>query len=335
MRQSRDAQARQGTPAARRSSSPSPACPDGRRVVFGGSDFKVYDVDLAADKPEPKELDGHDSYVTGVALAGRQALVSGGYDGKLIWWDTREPGAGPRRRGPREVDPQRGRVAATASSSPASPTTWSAGSGTPRPASCVHELRGHEEQTPHHFPSMLYACAFSPDGKHLATGDKVGHVVVWDVATGRQAVARWRRRACTPGTRGSGATRSAASAPWPSRRTATQLAVGGIGKIGNIDHLEARPASRSSTGGTRNGPSIPRRVDQGPGRAPRVPPGRRLAPGGRRGERRLPHAPRPEDQGRHAPGEGPGARPRRRARRHARPGLLGRARAGSWPTSLA
>ena len=29
---------------------------------------------------------GHESYVTGVALAGK-TLVSGGYDGKLIWWD--------------------------------------------------------------------------------------------------------------------------------------------------------------------------------------------------------------------------------------------------------
>src|SRR5262249_3910236 len=54
------------------------------RVFFGASDFKVYDVDLAQDKPEAKELGGHDSYVTGVALAGA-AVVSGSYDGKLIW----------------------------------------------------------------------------------------------------------------------------------------------------------------------------------------------------------------------------------------------------------
>src|SRR5439155_10632701 len=60
--------------------------PDTRRIVFGGSDFKVCDVDLAADKPEARELGAHESYVTGLALAGPRA-VSGGYDGRLIWWD--------------------------------------------------------------------------------------------------------------------------------------------------------------------------------------------------------------------------------------------------------
>ena len=44
------------------------------RCFFGGSDFKIYEVDLAQAKPEPRELGGHRSYVTGLALAG-SALV--------------------------------------------------------------------------------------------------------------------------------------------------------------------------------------------------------------------------------------------------------------------
>src|SRR5271163_336356 len=56
-------------------------------IFFGGSDFAVWDVDLDKDKPEPKELGRHDSYVTGLALAGT-TLVSGGYDGRLIWWNV-------------------------------------------------------------------------------------------------------------------------------------------------------------------------------------------------------------------------------------------------------
>src|SRR3954454_17567377 len=55
-------------------------------AYIGCSDFKVYAFDLAAAKSEPKELYGHESYVTGVALAGK-TLVSGGYDGKLTWFD--------------------------------------------------------------------------------------------------------------------------------------------------------------------------------------------------------------------------------------------------------
>ena len=56
------------------------------QIFCGGSDFSVYELDLDQAKPEPIELGRHDSYVTGLALAGN-TLVSGGYDGRLIWWD--------------------------------------------------------------------------------------------------------------------------------------------------------------------------------------------------------------------------------------------------------
>jgi len=87
---------------------------------------------------------------------------------------------------------------------------------------------------------MLYACAFSADGTLLATGDKIGHVVVWDVATGKpQAtlevpeVYTWDPKARIHSI---GGIRSLAFSP-----DGTQLAVGGMGKVGNIDHLEGKP----------------------------------------------------------------------------------------------
>src|SRR5436305_3992247 len=61
--------------------------PESMRVYLGGSDFKVYEADLAAAKFEPRDVYAHESYVTGVALAGKN-LVTGGYDGKLTWYDT-------------------------------------------------------------------------------------------------------------------------------------------------------------------------------------------------------------------------------------------------------
>ena len=209
--------------------------PGGRRVVFGGSDFGVYDVDLAAEKPEPRKLGGHDSYVSGLAMAGRMA-VSGGYDGRLIWWDL-EAG-GPIRKVEAHSKWIRD-VASTADGSLVASVAddmicrlWDGETGEKR-----HELSGHAPQTPHQFPSMLYACAFSPDGRYLATGDKVGHVVVWEVATGRQAAAleapvmytwdpKQRRHSI-------GGIRSLAFSP-----DGTRLAVGGMGQVGNIDHLE-------------------------------------------------------------------------------------------------
>ena len=117
--------------------------PGTRRLIFGGSDFQVYDVDLAAEKPEPKALgQGHESYVTGLAVAGNRWAVSGGYDGKLIWWDLE---AGEQIRAVeahakwiRDV----ARDARRHDRSPASPTTWSAGSGTPRPAASATSCAG-------------------------------------------------------------------------------------------------------------------------------------------------------------------------------------------------
>lgn len=209
--------------------------PGGRRVVFGGSDFGVYDVDLAAEKPEPRKLGGHESYVTGVAVAGKTA-VSGGYDGRLIWWDldsgkkVREVAA--HTKWIRRVAATRdGKLVASVADDMAC-RLWDAETGEKR-----HELNGHQAITPHHFPSMLYALAFTPDGRHVATGDKVGHIVVWDVATGRPSATleaptfytwdpRQRRHSI-------GGIRALAFSP-----DGTRLAVGGMGPVGNIDHLE-------------------------------------------------------------------------------------------------
>jgi WD40 repeat protein len=207
------------------------------RVFFGGSDFKVYEADLAAAKFESAALYSHASYVTSLALAGPR-LVSGGYDGKLTWWD---PAA---KKAVRTLDahakwvrrvvasPDGKRVASVADDMACK--VWDAETG-----DLVHDLRGHAERTPHHFPSMLYAVAFSADGSRLATADKVGHVVVWDARTGKPLAAvespgmyTWdpvqRRHSI-------GGARAVAFSPDGSR-----LAVGGIGKIGNIDHLDGK-----------------------------------------------------------------------------------------------
>jgi WD40 repeat protein len=90
--------------------------------------------------------------------------------------------------------------------------------------------------TPHNYPSMLYAVAFSDDGKWLATGDKVGHVVIWNLASGKKekeleapGFYTWdpkQRRHSIGGIR---------SLAFSSN--SKLLSIGGIGKIGNIDHL--------------------------------------------------------------------------------------------------
>jgi WD40 repeat protein len=211
---------------------------DSDTVYLGGSDFKVYSAELEAKKFEPKELYAHATYVTGVALAGK-TLITGGYDGKLVWWDTE---AGKEIR---SIDSAHAKWIRKVVASPDGKLVasvaddmvcrmWEVESG-----KLVHELHGHKEKTPHNFGSMLHAVTFSLDGKLLATGDKVAHVVVWDVASGKELgscdapiMYTWdvRQRLHSIG-----GVRSLAFSP-----DGKELAVGGTGKINNIDHLEAK-----------------------------------------------------------------------------------------------
>jgi WD40 repeat protein len=210
--------------------------PNSGRLFYGSSDFKVYEIDTEDEKPQPTALsgEGHQSYVTGVALSAA-GVVSGSYDGRLIWWDADE------RRQLRSIDAHdlwiRGVIASPDGKMISSVADdmvcklWDAESG-----ELLHALRDHQPVTPHNYPSMLYANAFSADGKLLATGDKVGHVSVWNVESGEKlaeletpVMYTWdprQRRHSIGGIRSLAFTADS-----------KHLAVGGIGKIGNIDHL--------------------------------------------------------------------------------------------------
>ena len=165
-------------------------------------------------------------------------LVSCGYDGKLVWWDTvnnrkvRTTDAHAKwvRRAVASPD---GAVVASVADDMAC-KLWDAATGT-----LIRELKGHAELTPTHFNSMLHAVAFSPDGKLLATGDKVGHVAVWEAASGKPVgtveaptLYTWDK---AQRNHSIGGVRSLAFSP-----DGKHLAVGGMGKVGNIDHLEGK-----------------------------------------------------------------------------------------------
>lgn len=210
--------------------------PETKRLLYGSSDFHVYEIDLGDEKPEAVALRGeaHQSYVTGLAIAAGHA-VSGSYDGRLIWWnlESRE-----RVRDLAAHDLWIRRVASSPDGKLIASVAddmlcklWDAETG-----ELVRTLSDHQPLTPHHYPSMLYAVAFSTDAKLLATGDRVGHVAIWDTASGEKVGAveapvmhtwdpKQRRHSI-------GGIRSLAFSP-----DSEQLAVGGIGQIGNIDHL--------------------------------------------------------------------------------------------------
>jgi WD40 repeat protein len=209
--------------------------PGSSRIFAGASNGNVYSVDPLAEMAEFVPLTGHSSFVTGVAVAD-DLLVSGGYDCKLLW--RRFDGQivhsveNAHSRWIRKViaSPD-GRLIASVGDDMIC-RAWEATTG-----KRLFELRGHEEQTPNQFPSMLYTCAFSADGQQLATADKTGRICLWDVSTGvslKQLEApgfyTWDPRQRIHSI---GGTRALAFAP-----DGKTLVAGGIGTIGNIDHLD-------------------------------------------------------------------------------------------------
>ena len=210
------------------------------RVFCGGADFGVHHFDPAAEKPEPKALSElrHNSYVTGLVSTGN-LLISGGYDKSLIWWNA-ETGEQIRRiEGAHErwiralaVSPDGTKLASVGDDMKT--RIWDVGTG-----NCLLDLDGYELQTPHGFPSMLYAVAFSADGSRIATGNKTGKVFIRDVQTGQiqQTIETPVMYTWDPKARrhSIGGIRSLAFSP-----DGSLLAVGGMGQVGNIDHLEGK-----------------------------------------------------------------------------------------------
>lgn len=208
---------------------------DSGRVFLGASDGKVYDIDLFAEKPEFKSWEGHGPYVTGLALAG-ETLISGGYDCKLIW---RNIVSGETIRTVEAHSRWIRKLAVSADGQQFASVgddmvcrVWEVESG-----KIVHELKGHEPVTPNSFPSMLYTVAFSPNGQHLATADRVGQICIWDANTGSKLQTLQAPGFYTwdPKQRihSIGGIRSVSFSP-----DGEKIVAGGIGHIGNIDHLD-------------------------------------------------------------------------------------------------
>jgi WD40 repeat protein len=160
--------------------------PGSEQLWIGCTDFKVYGLDLAEEKPQPVTLTGHQSYVSGAVFAGKQ-LITGSWDRQLIWWDTEKREAvravQAHQRWIRQLAlaPDGKTVVSIADDMTA--RLWDAESG-----KLIREFKGHAARLPRYeYPNKLYACALSPDGKFLAVNDETAEIIFWEVATGKEA----------------------------------------------------------------------------------------------------------------------------------------------------
>jgi len=152
--------------------------PTGRFVFASGQDYRISRFDFADGKKTV--LPGaHESWVRGMACTPDGAtLLTGGYDGQLIWWPAADDKPEPLRKVAahdgwiREVavSPD-GSLAATCGNDNRV-KLWDPHSG-----EMIHELAGH--------PRHVYNVAFHPDGKALVSDDLMGNFKHWETATGK------------------------------------------------------------------------------------------------------------------------------------------------------
>lgn len=163
-------------------SSPIIACrfsPDGRFVYFAAEDHSVCRWEWSTDE-KPVVYRGHNSWVRsiGCSLDG-QTLITGAYDGQLIWWPADDPEPAPIR----EVAAHDGWVRALAVSPDGQQVgsvgndclvrLWNLSDG-----SLDAEFEGHEDH--------VYNLAFHPEQAALVSGDLKSNLIHWDLASGKQ-----------------------------------------------------------------------------------------------------------------------------------------------------
>jgi WD40 repeat protein len=156
-------------------------------IYVGGSDGKIHQLDLAAEKPTPVSWDAHVSFISDLVVAGKY-LVSAGSDHRLIWWGRESR---PVRSNRIHSHSKWLRCLAVSSDGRTLASgcddmvcrLWEVETG-----KLLRELRGHKPLTSYHTASKLYACTFSDDGKYLATADQVGDILVWEQATGKRVL---------------------------------------------------------------------------------------------------------------------------------------------------
>ncbi|MEW4489190.1 hypothetical protein AB1L42_14000 [Thalassoglobus sp. JC818] len=156
--------------------------PSGEFVFSGSEDYCVWRVKVADGTKEQLDCD---AWVRALGFADSgNMLITGGYDGKLNFWE--DILSTPKIR--KSIEAHAGWIRAIAVSPDQSLVAsvgndlvvrlWRTSDG-----ELQHEFRGHE--------SHIYNVCFHPSLPHLVTGDLMGQLIEWNITDGNQ-IRTWK-----------------------------------------------------------------------------------------------------------------------------------------------
>lgn len=148
--------------------------PDGLQAASSSEDssLQLWTVPTG----QKKILTGHESWVHALCYTNDgQQLVSGGCDGRIIWWSVKDEAPSIIRKIDAHVGWIRGLAVSPDNSTIASVGNdkilrlWNMASG-----EMIGEMRGHDRH--------IYSVSFHPSGTQLISGDLLGKIHVWNLA---------------------------------------------------------------------------------------------------------------------------------------------------------
>ena len=159
--------------------------PTGESVFYASEDYHVWNWNWSSDA---KIKFPTEAWVRSLAISkDGQTLVTGGYDGRLIWWPAAETEPQPIR----VVAAHDGWIRAVAVSPDETTLAsvgndlvvrlWNLSDGT-----LATELRGQDEKAEEaiRHETFIYNVAFHPNGKSVVTGDLMGQLIHWNLDSG-------------------------------------------------------------------------------------------------------------------------------------------------------
>ena len=151
--------------------------PTDRYAFAGAQDYNVWRFEIATGN---KVAYPTDAWVRSLSFSSDGSkLFTGGYDGRLMFWDVAADKPEPvhtieaHKGWIRAIDVSPDCTLLASVGNDLAVRLWNTSNG-----KLVRELKGHE--------SHVYNVRFHPSGQHLATGDLMCNLMHWDIETGKQ-----------------------------------------------------------------------------------------------------------------------------------------------------